>query len=39
MKKIQLLLATIFTFMFFMTNINAAGKAEKYMKQFEEKIL
>lgn len=37
MKKIQLLLATIFTFMFFMTNINAAGKAEKYMKQFEGK--
>lgn len=37
MKKIQLLLVTIFTFMFFMTNINAAGKAEKYMKQFEGK--
>lgn len=37
MKKIQLLLATIFTFMFFITNINAAGKAEKYMKQFEGK--
>lgn len=38
MKRVQLILMTVLTFMLFMTeHVSAAGQAEKYMKQFEGK--